>query len=475
MAVGFCMYVRRDCLDAVGLFRADLFAQGYGEENDFCLRARHLGWRHVAAVGVFVGHSGGQSFGAAGPALQARNQAILNRLHPGYDRLVAEWAAAEPMADSFRRFDLARWRAARPRGSVGAILITHADGGGVERRVVESCGTHRAAGRRAIVLRPDADGAGVVVGEESAEAYPHLRYRLPQEMAALVQLLRGEAPELIELHHVLGHSPAVYELIAAMALPYDVHVHDWVWICPRIILLGPDRRYCGEPDTATCDACVADAGRALDEAIPTAALRERSARLLSGARRVLVPSQDAALRLRRHFPDLSPVVVPHEDDSVLPPLRAPRGAGGRARVCVIGAIGVAKGYDVLLACARDAARRDLPLEFVVVGHSIDDHRLIETGRVFVTGEFGAGEAVTLIQAQDADLALLPSIWPETWCYALTDAWRAGLRVAAFDIGAPAERIRHTERGFLMPLGLSASRINDAMLAGCLYSVHVCAS
>ena len=60
------MYLRRDCLDAVGVFRDDLFAQGYGEENDFCLRARHLGWRHVAAPGVFVAHRGAQSFGPAG-------------------------------------------------------------------------------------------------------------------------------------------------------------------------------------------------------------------------------------------------------------------------------------------------------------------------------------------------------------------------------------------------------------------------
>ena len=36
VGVGFCMYIRRDCLDAVGLLRADVFAQGYGEENDFC-------------------------------------------------------------------------------------------------------------------------------------------------------------------------------------------------------------------------------------------------------------------------------------------------------------------------------------------------------------------------------------------------------------------------------------------------------
>ena len=66
VGVGFCLYIRRDCLDAVGLLRADVFAQGYGEENDFCLRARHLGWRHVAVPGLFVGHVGGGSFGPTG-------------------------------------------------------------------------------------------------------------------------------------------------------------------------------------------------------------------------------------------------------------------------------------------------------------------------------------------------------------------------------------------------------------------------
>ena len=77
VGVGFCMYIRRACLDAVGLLRADLFAQGYGEENDFCLRARHLGWRHVAATGrvrrayrrAVVRHGGAASPGAQrGPA-----------------------------------------------------------------------------------------------------------------------------------------------------------------------------------------------------------------------------------------------------------------------------------------------------------------------------------------------------------------------------------------------------------------------
>ena len=81
------------------------------------------------------------------------------------------------------------------------------------------------------------------------------------------------------------------------------------------------------------------------------------------------------------FPTLSPVTVPHEDDDATIRTVAARNAisearRGRPGVCVVGAIGVHKGYEVLLACARDAERRDLDLEFVVVGHTIDDDRMM---------------------------------------------------------------------------------------------------
>ena len=134
------------------------------------------------------------------------------------------------------------------------------------------------------------------------------------------------------------------------------------------------------------------------------------------------------------------------------------------RVCVIGAIGTEKGFDVLLACARDAAMRNLPLDFIVVGYTIDDARLLETGVAFVTGEYTADELPALIARQDADLAWLPSIWPETWCFTLSEAWRAGLDVVAFDIGAPAARIRAAGQGLLLPLGLPPSSLNNALLA-----------
>ena len=193
-----------------------------------------------------------------------------------------------------------------------------------------------------------------------------------------------------------------------------------------------------------CEACVADNGNNLDEDI-AAPHCGRGRRRYCGRRPVVAPAADVAARIRRHFPAARLEVEPLEDDSLVAP-PPPHAPGPVRHVCVVGGIGVEKGYEVLLGCVRDAAARGLPLRFTVVGFTSDDERLLAAGPVFVTGQYPGREAVALIRAQGADIALMPSVWPETWCFTLGQAWRAGLRAAVFDLGAPAERVRRTGRG-----------------------------
>ena len=103
------------------------------------------------------------------------------------------------------------------------------------------------------------------------------------------------------------------------------------------------------------------------------------------------------------------------------------------------------------------------IRFVVAGHTMDDGALLRTGTVFVTGAFAEADANAIVQAQEADLGFIPSVWPETWCYTLSALWEAGLAVATFDLGAQAERVRASGRGFTVPLGLPPARINDRLL------------
>jgi glycosyltransferase involved in cell wall biosynthesis len=395
-----------------------------------------------------------------GPIVNSRTTLRASRQAASVGPATSRNAATVLATPRRRPHDLAQWR---DRAMQAVVLVTHSDGGGVERRVQASVASHEAQGLRAIVLRPAQSPNGSTWVEAASGSLPDLRFELPRERSSLLRILRHMQPVAAELHHFLNHDPSMFEIIRGLGVPYEAHVHDYAWFCPRIALVGRGDRYCGEPARSVCQTCISVLGGYLHEDISVAALLQRSMTILSDAQRIIAPSHDAATRLARHFPGISPIVIPHEDDTVVaepPPVSY---VTGTVQICVAGAIGLHKGFHVLLACARDAQRRDLDLRFVVVGTTIDDQRLLDTDRVFVTGPYQPDEVVALIRAQGAALALLPSIWPETWCLGLTELWRAGLRVAAFDIGAPAERIRRTGRGFLLPLHLTPAAINDTLL------------
>lgn len=472
--IGFCMYMRRACLDRVGGFDEALFAQGYGEENDWCLRAAALGWRHVAATGIVVAHEGGVSFGEARQFLMARNAAIVERLHPGYDAAVAAHIDADPLAMARRRIDRLRLldSLAAEAAPATVALVTHDQGGGVERVVRSRVDALRAAGRAVLVLRPSSEGGVCVVSDGPADSHPNLAWRLPDETDALCDLLREAGVTAFEWHHMLGHEPPMRELPARLGVPFTITVHDYAAFCPRVTLVSYGRRYCGEPNLAACEACVATLGRRTDEAIGVAPLRARSAREFAAAARVVVPSQDVGRRIERHFPHARLSVEPWEEDHPELDLAAyarrfgaavervgavPR-APGRMRVALLGGIGPEKGYDVLLDCLRCAREEGLPLEFVVAGFTPDDATLREAGCGPITGEYEAGELPALLAGFDADVAFLPSVCPETWSFTLSEAWRAGLPTVVFDIGTPAERVRATGRGLVLPIALPPSMI-----------------
>jgi GT2 family glycosyltransferase len=105
-AVGFCMAISRTALSALGGFDESTFGRGYGEENDFSLRARKAGWRNVLCDDAYVVHRGGQSFGPLGLRPDQASMARLLALHPEYQRDISAWIESDPLAQ--RRADMQR-------------------------------------------------------------------------------------------------------------------------------------------------------------------------------------------------------------------------------------------------------------------------------------------------------------------------------------------------------------------------------
>ena len=128
---------------------------------------------------------------------------------------------------------------------------------------------------------------------------------------------------------------------------------------------------------------------------------------------------------------------PHEPLH-LPAQRLPRGA--LREVLVIGALSQIKGFDVLLGLAKSQAAERAELRFTLLGHSPDDTALRAAG-VRVLGRYDDATLAARIEELAPDLILLPSVWPETFCYVLTPAAESGRPVAVFDLGAQARRLK----------------------------------
>lgn len=123
--VGSCLYLRRACLDQIGLFDAERFGRGYGEENDFCLRAAAAGWHNVLACDVFVFHEGAVSFAGERRELSKAAMAALLDVHPEYVDRVAAFVSADPAAPLRTAIDTARF--ARGGDEAACVVAEHAE------------------------------------------------------------------------------------------------------------------------------------------------------------------------------------------------------------------------------------------------------------------------------------------------------------------------------------------------------------
>lgn len=59
---GFCLLVKRDLIEEIGYFDEESFGRGYGEENDYCLRALKAGWELRVADDVYIFHAQSRSY-----------------------------------------------------------------------------------------------------------------------------------------------------------------------------------------------------------------------------------------------------------------------------------------------------------------------------------------------------------------------------------------------------------------------------
>jgi GT2 family glycosyltransferase len=217
--IGFCLFIKSALAQHLGPLSTD-FGRGYYEDVEYCLRARELGFRNVAALGVYVGHAGSRSFGGEKRRLVLRNLQLIETRYPTYRRASSVFLSSDPLKQRLAGFCKENM-ANLPQFE----LLVGAPGADLAQRLVP--------GRSAIMAELDLS-CGLVSFRLSSQDMLlvddlTLRFSLDNDM---LELARWPV-SMVRLVDPAAMPPAAVAFLLSTKWPYRIEIEDDIGIiCP---------------------------------------------------------------------------------------------------------------------------------------------------------------------------------------------------------------------------------------------------
>lgn len=491
-AVGFCMLVTRRAWDAAGPFD-QAYGRGYGEECDLSMRALDQGMRVACADDVYVHHQSEGSFGEVGGVdeLRERNARLLDRRWPRYAPGVRAWTLGNPLRPVFERIIAAGERERMPRRPrVLQVLHRFDTRGGVEEHTRALVNGMKEDVAFTIALPTGAPGAWTDMAED--RPVRHLRVvRFSPDLATEGILVIGQRAsvrdagvenafrallsggfDVVHIQSMVGwNTLALARIARESGARVVLSAHDMAMMCGDYNMMAPgDGAPCGRmrarSDDAGCVSCLRSKSgtRAAGATAVAEYIDERHAAAtdaMAASDAIVCPSRFAADRVRAAFGEGVHArcrVIGHGVARAAPLERHP----GRPMLTVafVGRFTRRKGSSEVLEAARALAGSRVLIEV----HGPCDDPLAAPARaagIVLRGPYDPSELAERMRG--VDIVIAPSILEETYCLVASEAQMLGIPVVASRQGAPPERIRDNETGFLIPPGDSRA-LADLLLA-----------
>jgi glycosyltransferase involved in cell wall biosynthesis/GT2 family glycosyltransferase len=485
--VGVCFYIRRALIDDIGLFDAERFGLGYGEENDFCMRALARGWLNLVDDATFIYHAGHRSFGATRKAQERRAVSVMRRLHPRYMATIAELMRRDPLAAVRSRINAALMRGRAPVSTERRRKIVHLVHGwppfqqaGTELYawwlVRQQGQTHDVAVYTRAADPARADGEAIEWLDEGVRVRlvtNNFRARNPLRRNAIrdrrlerdfERFLKEERPDLLHVHHLAGHAFSLVGVARRLGIPIVLQIQDWWFLCARVNLFDRDGNRCTGPAPAKCSRC-ATLTRVFPSSFWNRALhnvRIDAARAAIAACDVYVSGSEAIhddyVRAGVISPSKPFHVLPYGVDIVA--RREVRPAVSRpVRFGYVGSISPHKGVHLAVEAMQTFGSPDATLrvwgDLSALPHYVETLRELRgEADVVFEGRFDESEKPRVFASMD--VLLVPSIGLESFGLAAREAMTCGVPVIASAGGALSEMFEPGVCGDFFPAGDAAA-------------------
>jgi GT2 family glycosyltransferase/glycosyltransferase involved in cell wall biosynthesis len=458
---GFCMYIRRACIKEIGALDAIAFPRGYGEENDFCMRARNNGWRNVIDDRTYIYHDRSKSFGDNKTDLIQAGRKVVDIRYPDYKKSINIFSQSPLIAMARFRAKEALLECLKPEGiKPRSLFVVATQTGGTPQTNRDlmlalsdkiepwllQCNSKTISIFK-VNLKNNDDLIYQYNLSEPVDPITHTSHEYDKVVA---NWLKEFDFEIIHIRHLAWHSINLPRLSKESGATVINSFHDFYSICPTVKLLDEKNKFCNGKCTTTNGDCKPDLWA--KDAFPPLKnawinnWRNKFEQALQYCDAFITTHESAKLTIQSHLKiEEKPFhVVPHgRDFNQFQQIVCSMDPKKKIKILVPGNISAPKGSKIIEELLNIDSNK--LLEFHILGKSNIN---LKNPQLIFHGEYKRHEFGEKSEGIKPHVGAVFSIWNETWCHTLTELWSVGLPVIVFDFPTLATRVRESGAGWV---------------------------
>ncbi len=260
--------------------------------------------------------------------------------------------------------------------------------------------------------------------------------------------------DLVHIRHLINHSFDLPQVAKKLNIPVVLSLHDFYFICPFYVLLDENNNYCGGSCNINGENCYCPMN-SLRDIHSKSFIEEWRKNVLKMFKYVdyFITTSDFVKNLFLSiYPEKSIIsdknfdVIEHGRD--FPKIKKsyfeiPSKNNPVKILCPANHLNIMKGSEIIKQIKKED--KNNLIEFHFLGNCHDD--VEEYG--IAHGTFERDEFFKKVEEIQPSFIGIFSIWPETFCHTLTEAWSCGIPVIGFNIGVIDDRISKSGGGWII--------------------------
>lgn len=462
---GFCMYVSRECINSIGALDAQAFPRGYGEENDFCMRAWRAGWSNVIDDRTYVFHDRSKSFGDTKTELLAAGRTVVDERYPEYKIAIRVFSKCQKIALARNRARLAMQDCVDAQGTSWlprVLFVTATQTGGTpqtNRDLMEALEgafdgwVMRCDSKMLELSHMSEDGKTKIVrSRKLREPVDPLTHNSPDYDKLVCSWLQEFNFDLVHIRHLGWHGLSLPRIAKQLGAKVVFSFHDFYALSSTIKLIDDKGVFLGnhflEEGSVYRESLWPQDALPIPNGSWVTFWRERFQAALEYCDAFVTTAESARKLILDAMPRLPAerfVVIPHgRDFEKFYRIRQKPKNGEPIRILVPGNVNAVKGLEIIRALVEyDKFGK---LEFHILGSLIGEAP--KTG-IVTWGAYKRHEFAEKAREANPHLGIIFSVWDETYCHTLTELWSVGLPAAVFNFSNVADRVRRSGAGWVL--------------------------